>query len=56
MIKLDVLNKSLIIEAAATNYCIENTIKFGKPMYNPKDELIDHWKRRQIGKYYYNYL
>jgi hypothetical protein len=49
MIKLNVYNKSKIIEAAVTNECIENTIAFGRPNYNPNDELIEHWKRRQIG-------
>lgn len=44
-------NRSLVIQAAATDVCAEPTIKVERPLYEEKanSSSIPHWLRRQIG-------
>jgi hypothetical protein len=42
-------HRSLIIRAAATSHCENNTIKIERPLYEEKNASIPHWLRRQIG-------
>jgi hypothetical protein len=46
-------DRSVVLHAAAMEYCVEPTLEFVRPRDKPEDSGVDkknHWRRRQIGR------
>ena len=44
-----VLNRSIIVQAAATAVCRKPTLTFSRPLFEQINKSNEHWLRRQIG-------
>ena len=44
-----VLNRSIIVQAAATAVCKKPTLTFSRPLFEQINKSNEHWLRRQIG-------
>lgn len=49
MKKSNVLDRTHLIHAAATNVCNSTTIKMKRPTFEEKNKSLPHWMRREIG-------